>query len=236
VVAKLRVTETDTLSRIEAGDTLIRVVTDEDAQRSGQTRQQIAAEQLAKVRAALKEEFHDRTSTALLRAAGLASAATVALILITLLIRKGYRYGQARITRAAHHWHWESGLARLSLLSPAAVANTSRSLVAAVAWLGTLALLYFYLEFVLSLFPWTRGIADRMVETASRTVTRMLTGLVDYLPDLFNIVVIVLIARFALKLFRSLFEHVAAERVRLPGFYSEWALPTYCKRLNARTA
>jgi small-conductance mechanosensitive channel len=146
---------------------------------------------------------------------------------LMVVLRRSYRWTRTKITRAAQSWHWDSGLARLRLLSPETVAGTTRSFVATVAWLIALLLVYFYLEFTLSLFPWTRGIADSMVQTSRGAVIGALTSLAGYLPSLLNIIVIVFIARLALKILRRLFEQVQAQRINLPNFYPEWALPTY---------
>jgi small-conductance mechanosensitive channel len=227
VLDALRIAERDGLSEIYAGDQLVRAVTEQDAHGTGRTRRQLAADQLVVVRDALAVEFRDRSVSSLLRGALLALLATALLAGSLFLLRRFYRWAKRRITRAAQTWHWESGLARLSLLSPATVAGASRSLAAALAWLIGIVLLYAYLEFVLSLFPWTRGIADVMVATSRTAIVRVFSGLFGYLPDLLSIVIIVLVARFALKITKGVFEQVAAERIRMANFYPEWALPTY---------
>jgi small-conductance mechanosensitive channel len=227
VLDRLRVSERDGRSEVMAGDTLVRVVTDQDAGQTGRTRRQLAADQVIVIRDALAVEFRDRSVASLLRAAAYALLATAVLVALLVGLKRFYRWTRTRITRAAEAWHWESGLARLRLLSPSAVASASRSLAATLAWLIGLLFVYFYLEIVLSLFPWTRGLADAMVTTSRTAVVGVLSSLAGYLPNIFNILVIVIVARFALKILKSVFRQVAATRITLPGFYPEWALPTY---------
>jgi small-conductance mechanosensitive channel len=118
-------------------------------------------------------------------------------------------------------------LTRTPLLSSAAVAESIRGAAALLALAVGFALLYAYLQFVLSLFPWTRGIADLMVSSATGIVTDLLSGLFGYLPDLFSIVVIVFIARLLLRGLRGMFDQVGSGRIALGSFYPEWAAPTY---------
>jgi small-conductance mechanosensitive channel len=227
ILGQLRVDEHDGRSELYAGEVLIRVVTDADARGTGRTRRQLAADQLELVRAALQIEYRDRTTAGLLRGAALALGATVLFVGLIFLLRRLYVWTRRRISRAAQAWRWESGLAHLELLSPAAVARASRTFAGALAWLLGALLLYVYLEFVLAQFPWTRGLADRMVAVAGTAVVHTFSRLASYLPELFNIVVIIVVARYLLKAIRAVFQQVALERLKLRGFYAEWAMPTY---------
>jgi small-conductance mechanosensitive channel len=226
-LATLRSAESDGFTGIYAGPVLIRAVTEEDAARTGRTRQQLAADQLLLIRQALAVEYHERGTAHVLRGLLLATGATVLLVTLLIGLRWGYRWTRAKISRVALAWHWQSSLARLKLLSPSSVANASRSFAAGLAWLIVLLLVYFYLEFVLSLFLSTRGLADRMVVAAEHAVEQVFSALFDYLPSLLNIVIIVVVARFILKALRGLFEQIAANRLTITNFHPDWGLPTY---------
>ncbi len=227
ILESLRVIERSGRSEIYAGGTLIRAVTDQDAASTGRTRRQLAADYHLVIENALKVEFRDRDASHILRGLAITGGMTLALLFSLLGLRRLYRWIQDRITRAAKAWHWKSGLARLKLLSPIAVANAGRSLAAAIAWTAGALLVYFYLEFVLSLFPWTRGFADQMVDAAKRAVVHVFTGLFGYLPSLLNIVVIVFVARFILRVLKGFFDQIAVERLQFSGFHPDWGKPTY---------
>lgn len=223
----MHVTESDGLSELYAGDTLIRAVTDQDAQATGLTRQQLAAEQLLIVRQALQVEFRDRSIAHVLRGLALAAGATVLLLVSLWGLRRMQRWIHGRINRAAQNWHWRSGLARLKLLSPAGLARSSRSVSTLATLLIGVLLAGAYLEFVLSLFPWTRGIAAQMTDAVGRAVVHVFAEVFGYVPELLNIIVIVLVARLLLKVLKGLFEQVQTGNLTLSGFYADWAAPTY---------
>lgn len=227
VVNELRATERNGLTEISAAGTLVRVVSDDDAAGTGRTRRQLAADQVMIIRAALETEFRERGTASILRGAGLAVLATFLLLAGLFATSRLYAWTRLRLTSAAKSWHWSSGLAALKIVSPASIAGAARTLAGIIAWLIVLLLIYAYLQYTLSLFPWTRGIADRMVHATKASVIGVASGAYDYLPNLVSVVVIVIATRLVLKLLRRLFLQLADEKLNVAGFYPEWALPTY---------
>ena len=223
----LRVVELNHVSEIFLGDALIRTVTDEDAAISGKSRQQLAGQQLESIRSALEKEFRDRDMSHVLRAALLSTMATVILAALLFSLRRLYVWTHSRLNRAAAGWRWKSPLERLKLLGPEAMTKASRSVSKLLAWVIGVSATYAYLEYVLSLFPWTQSFAAQMSEASRAAILRVLTGLLNYVPNLINIVVIVAVARFMLAMLRRVFEQVALERFGISGFHPEWAMPTY---------
>ena len=88
-------------------------------------------------------------------------------------------------------------------------------------------LLFFYLDFVLSLFPWTRHIASNLLDYVLTPLGKMGTAIVNSIPNLIFLGLLVVIIRYLLKLMRLFFEGVARKRVTISGFDPDWARPTY---------
>lgn len=225
--ADVRIIERRGSTELVVGDALVRVVSDADAAGTGRTRRQLAADHGVQVRNALAGELAARSTAALLRGALLAVLATVLFAAAIAGLRRIMRWIRARITRKARDWRSDGRQVRRALLTGASIARTARSAATFVGWLVGLGLFYAYLQFTMSLFPWTRGIAEAMLDAVTSAFSRTGTALVDYLPSLLNIVVIVVIARLALKMLRTVFLQVAEERIDVTGFYPEWAMPTY---------
>jgi small-conductance mechanosensitive channel len=53
------------------------------------------------------------------------------------------------------------------------------------------------------------------------------SGILDFLPNLFFLVVIAIVTRYALRLIRAFFSGVRKGRFVIKGFYREWAEPTF---------
>lgn len=78
-----------------------------------------------------------------------------------------------------------------------------------------------------SIFPQTKNLAYQLFSYIWNPVKSILTGIVSYIPNLFTIFVICLSIKYLVRLFRYLAGEVQSERLKLRGFYPDWAIPTY---------
>ena len=78
-----------------------------------------------------------------------------------------------------------------------------------------------------SIFPQTKNLALQLFSYIWNPVKSILVGIVSYIPNLFTIFVICLAIRYLVRLFRYLAGEVQSERLKLRGFYPDWAIPTY---------
>ena len=97
-----------------------------------------------------------------------------------------------------------------------------------VVWgVGAVFSIYFYLNYVLSLFPWTRAIANSMYGVAIDPLRTVGLELVSAIPNLLFLTILTLATRYGLRLTRLFFTGVAGGTVKLKGFDPEWAWPTF---------
>jgi small-conductance mechanosensitive channel len=88
-------------------------------------------------------------------------------------------------------------------------------------------LVYIFLPSVFSFFPWTRGLAATLFNWTLGPLGRAWAAFVRYLPNLFTIAVLVVVFYYILKFIRLLFTGLRRGALTLPGFYRDWAMPTY---------
>jgi len=88
-------------------------------------------------------------------------------------------------------------------------------------------ILYLYLTFVFNLFPWTRAFGQNFLNHFLFSLELVFTGIGNYLPNLVAIAVIIAITYYILKGVRAIFYAIETERLVIPGFYTDWAKPTY---------
>jgi small-conductance mechanosensitive channel len=88
-------------------------------------------------------------------------------------------------------------------------------------------LAYLWLGLVLDLFPWTRPLAQRLLELFVDPLRAMALGFLGTLPDLAFLAILFLVARYVLKLIGLFFQGVERGVIALAGFDPEWAAPTY---------
>jgi small-conductance mechanosensitive channel len=90
-----------------------------------------------------------------------------------------------------------------------------------------LLLIYVYLNSVLNLFPWTRYIAQSIINYTVEPLLIMARAIIDYLPKLFFLIILILVVRYLLKLNRMFFTALASNRIHFQNFDAEWSWPTY---------
>ena len=86
---------------------------------------------------------------------------------------------------------------------------------------------YFWLQFVLAQFPWTRRFSLGLLKLLADPLLQIGQGFIDYLPDFLFLLVLAVITRYGLRILRLYFEAVARGTLTLHNFEAEWALPTY---------
>ena len=88
-------------------------------------------------------------------------------------------------------------------------------------------LLYIALPIVFSFFAFTQGWANLLLGYIANPLSKAGIALINYIPSLFSIVVIYLITRFFVRFIKLIFEKLEQGEIKLPGFFPEWAMPTY---------
>jgi hypothetical protein len=85
---------------------------------------------------------------------------------------------------------------------------------------------YLLIPLLLGLFPPTQAIAAGLRGQLRGLVAAFLSAVVQAIPNLLSIVVILGIMVLAIRASNAWFRALDRGRVRLPGFYQEWAMPT----------
>jgi small-conductance mechanosensitive channel len=118
-------------------------------------------------------------------------------------------------------------LQRQDLLTEEQGANVLATLVRWLSYVALAILFYFYLNAVFSLFPATRGLAGQLLGYAFAALVGVGAAILGYLPKLATLIFILFAAKWIIYFVRLVFDGLKARRIRLSGFYPEWAAPTY---------
>jgi small-conductance mechanosensitive channel len=94
-------------------------------------------------------------------------------------------------------------------------------------WLVIVLAVYIILPLIFSIFPFTRDWADYLFGLVWAPFRTLLLSLWHYLPNLVAMLVIIFIFRYLLRFIRYLFSEIASERLKINGFYPDWAMPTF---------
>ncbi len=94
-------------------------------------------------------------------------------------------------------------------------------------WLVFLLAIYITLPVLFGIFPWTRNFADTLFGYILNPVKKIVLAFWHYLPNLVTIVVIIFVFRYVLRGIHFLKTEIEHGNLRIPGFYDDWANPTY---------
>lgn len=80
---------------------------------------------------------------------------------------------------------------------------------------------------IFSMFPETKAMTYTVLGWIWNPIRHILNAVVDYVPSLFQIIIIVLCFRYVIKMIRYFMEEIAKENLKISGFYPDWAMPTF---------
>ncbi|MFM7635186.1 MAG: mechanosensitive ion channel family protein [Cyanobacteriota bacterium] len=227
-VADLRIQESreDGSLYLRIGQNLLLTINERDAQASRMSQRQAAALAKSNIQKALYRYRQDRKPGQLLRhalyaaiASGIAAATCLALMQIS---------GRALPLigrRIACH---APGLSfrQAQIVSPAAISSVAVQILKLVRVL-LLLVLFFWAAFILRLFPWTRALGESFLTYFFASGELVLAAIANYLPNLFLLAITGTITFYVLRAIKPLFTALERGNLAVPGFYPEWASPTY---------
>ncbi|HEY1194171.1 mechanosensitive ion channel family protein [Flavobacterium sp.] len=88
-------------------------------------------------------------------------------------------------------------------------------------------IVYLSLPILFSIFPATKEYTTTLLKWILTPAKSAFMGFVGFLPSLFTIIVIIIIFKYSLKVIKFFFDEIKSENIKIDGFYSDWALPTF---------
>ena len=212
-------------TEIAAGGKILLAVSDEDARLAGKSRAQLAADDAASIRSALIEYQRNHSWRSLFRGGIYAIVATLVLAFLLFVLAKV----RGLIHNLLAGWieKWSKSEKRTPLhIAATYVTSTLLALGSVVRWIAVIALFEVYVTVLLSFFPQTRSVSHAVTGWILDALTTLGHAVLAYLPNLFIIAIVIIIAIQVSHLITLLFSEIEKGVLSIKGFYSEWAHPT----------
>ncbi len=223
----LQIIEAADHSSIYAGDFEIIQIYDPDATAEGVSRQLLAKSHAAKIKSTLSSYRYARSRPVIINNILHAGAATVIMVLIMLLllwlVKRTNRFFQNRIK------HRIDSVENISfkLINSNQIWRVFHVLFDTLRVFLMLFLVIFYIEYVLTLFPWTNEFAQYVLGLITDPIISIGTDFINYIPSFIFILIIFFVTKYVLKLIKLFFTGIADGGIIISDFSPEWASATF---------
>jgi len=218
--------DADGNTRIHYGDAVVGLVSKEDVAAAGAPSAEIAATRMGAIKAAIARHRERQLPRARLRSLVVIAVTTTLLVLLLVGVRRGYRRLVRRIETSRAGRLAAALETRLGLRAEQMITLELRVL-RLLRIVVTILLVVIYLQISFSFLPLTRGYALAILQYLLEPIHRLWQGFLRSVGDIFTILVLVVLTRYALKGLRWVLYEAAADKVTIPGIASEWGIPLY---------
>ena len=157
----------------------------------------------------------------------LALASAIGLIVVLILVNRGFKLLRTKATQLLSRYIKGIKIQNYDILTPEYLEKLAIGILKVFKYLTFLVILYLWLPLLFSIFPWTKGIAQQLVDMIIGPLKTVANSTLEYLPSLFFVIVVVFLVKRLINLLMFLALEVEKEKLKLPGFYKDWAKPTY---------
>lgn len=220
-----KVAEVRDFSIISYKDFVIMSVSDTDAAPLGLPRKEIAQMYVQTIKTAFIKHIEKKTPIEWLISIGLTILTLIGLIVIIFLINRLFIWINKKLV------DYEKSLKRkrksfFRYLAPKGPEYFFVFVSNVVKFVLIVLILFFYLPLMFSFLPWTKGLVSQFYTYIADPVKYIVNGIVDFLPNLFYIIIIILVARYLLRILTYVSSEIEDEKLKLKGFHKDWAKPT----------
>lgn len=213
-------------STISVNKKVLVTITEADAQAAGLTREELGHEYLEIIRGNIslyrreRQPFYRAVSTLL------AILATISIWLVFKAINYLFPLTKNWTRQAVNNIINTRRIPQAQLIA-SEISNFLIQILRLVRLIAFGAIVYLYIPLVFSFFPITRSLGNRLFGYLQSATLLVVNGIIDYVPNIFIIVLICFVTYYLIDFIKPIFEAIGRNRLSFPGFYSEWAQPTY---------
>jgi small-conductance mechanosensitive channel len=185
-----------------------------------------AKEVVSNIQAAIKETRNQKLPETIVHGAIYTVIASLILFLVLLIFSKTFPL--------IYSWIEIKGKRIPSIKIQSWELLNSERLVEFILWIAqatrlvlTLIALYIYIPGVLSFFPQTAPMAPEFFNFIADPIKHIFSLIIGFIPNLFFLIIISVIAFYALKLIQFFFTEIEKGKITFEGFHPEWARPTF---------
>ena len=206
---------------------VILTVTKQDAKAYRSTPELLAQQALQKIQVAIAQYRQDRKPEQLLKNIIYTVIATFSFLIISFAVIKISGKLFPFIRRLIESLTPGIQIGNIEIVSSSKISFFWLRVLRMIRLFILFLLTFNYATFVLRLFPWTRVFGESILGYFSRSLELVLSSIGKYLPNAFIIAIIIFVTYYLIRLIKPFFTAIERGNLVIPGFYTDWAKPTY---------
>jgi len=206
-------------------DLVIMSVLEADAKAENSTVSAIANRNLAKIKSAII--YQNENYSQLPKRIGYTVLLTLIIGLVLFLISKVFNFIKRYIVKNRVRYFKGVSYNSINILSPDKQLFLFLRIFGIIKIITLILIVYLSLPVLFSIFPATKEYTTTLLKWILTPAKLAFMGFIGFLPSLFTIIVIIIIFKYSLKVIKFFFDEIKSEKIKIDGFYSDWALPTF---------
>lgn len=188
---------------------------------------QLAEEYIATIKDEIEKVRSDNSVINWLKRIGLVVLIIVLLSVLIISIGKLFKRLELYLHKNKEKYFKGFTIRNIKLLTPNHQLKFALRAVNIMRVIVIILVIYFSLPVLFSVFPKTKAYTNTLLGWVLTPAGKALAAILDYLPNLFTVIVIYFIFRYALKGVKYFFDEIQNGNINITGFHSDWALPTF---------
>ena len=223
----IKIIPSETATNLAFGDNIIMSISDNDALWNNTTRG-VMAKNYQQI---IGNEVMKYKSATTLKTLAIEIALALLVIAITFFIikyiSKLFRWARVKIWQQKGKLIKGIQIKNYTLFDADSEVSALLNVVNVLKWLLIILAIYLALPILFGIFPWTKNFAATLFGYILNPLKKIGTSFWNFLPNLITIAVIVFVFRYVFKGIKYLKNEINTGQLRIPGFFPDWANPTY---------
>lgn len=208
-------------------DEILMTITPEDSVARGQSKEIMAKDYLRTLKTKLIEQRQYKGLLQRIKEIGLTILALLIVYIIYRLTNRLFRFISSFIDERQDKLFQGFTYNDYEVLTPERQLGIVHFLVRIARLFTHLVMLYLTLPIIFLIFPATRGIAETLLAYVLNPLYSIGMSIINFIPNLIIIILIYLCTRYLIRLLKFVVTEIQEQKLVIPGFYPDWAQPTY---------
>lgn len=207
------------------GDFVIMSILDIDAKAENQTASYIAKRNLVLIKRAVI--YQNENYSRLPKQLGYTALLIFIIGLVLYFVSKIFNRIKLHLLKNSDKYFKGFNYNNIKILSPQKQQSIFMRLYSFVKGITLVLIVYLSLPLLFSIFPATEAYTTTLLHWILTPAKLAVMGFIHFLPSLVTIIVIVFIFKYTTKVIKFFFDEIKKENIKIDGFYSDWAMPTF---------